>query len=97
MLEAHERVGAMSAQPQTVSETVSEAGREPLLKPGTRTCLCRACGEHFSAPTTFDEHRVGPWADRRCQTARQMFDSGLRQNPKGIWYRPRYAELEVAA
>lgn len=58
-----------------------------MLKPGTRACLCRSCGRIFSAPTTFDVHRVGPMANRRCAVESEMRDAGLEPDPRGVWRR----------
>lgn len=30
---------------------------DPKLKPGTRFCLCRACGQYFGGISGFDLHR----------------------------------------
>jgi hypothetical protein len=38
----------------------------PALRPASRTCLCRTCGDYFGSPSAFDKHRTGPWSGRRC-------------------------------
>ena len=52
-----------------------------------KSCRCGACGAHFRAVSTFDRHRVGGWADRRCLNATEMADSGLYLDKMGFWRR----------
>lgn len=43
-----------------------------------RQCECTGCDERFSAPSTFERHRVGPSGARRCMTAEEMRADGMR-------------------
>lgn len=64
--------------------------------------LCSVCGERFGGLTAFDLHRSGkyPVANekhpvpvgvastmRRCLSAREMIEIGLRRDGKGKWCR----------
>jgi hypothetical protein len=35
---------------------------------------CRSCGAHFTSLRAFDSHRVGPWADRRCELPDELIE-----------------------
>lgn len=48
-------------------------------------CQCARCSCVFRSLSTFDKHRVGPWADRRCLTHQEMQDRGFRQRADGVW------------
>lgn len=40
-------------------ESLAQTGRaDPKLAPGTRFCMCGACGRYFSTPRNFERHRV---------------------------------------
>lgn len=62
---------------------------DPMLPAGSRACLCRACGRYFTSPSTFDAHRRGPMAKRRCAVESEMRDAGLEPDEKGRWRRRR--------
>ncbi len=64
--------------------------------------VCAVCGEKFGGITAFDMHRVGKFPvanprhpvpvgeaakQRRCLTAREMMEAGLRRDGKGKWCR----------
>lgn len=53
------------------------------LRPGTRLCLCRSCGDRFSGPSVFDLHRTGPWSSRRCLTPTERPHMERRED--GVW------------
>lgn len=63
--------------------------RRPILRPGSLACLCRACGVYFLSVRAFDQHRVGPWSERRCLTTPRMSERGLVLDPRGFWRRPQ--------
>ena len=75
------------------------------LRPGSLTCMCRACGAVFKSVRHFDRHREGPVTDRRCLTVARMAGAGFRQDSKGRWIcgaprafaRPRAAALRAEA
>jgi len=58
-----------------------------ILKPGTRTCLCRGCNQYFTSPTSFDKHRVGSYPDRRCMTEFEMREGQLEPDARRVWRR----------
>ena len=60
---------------------------DPLLPIGTRYCRCSSCGAHFGGEKTFERHRVGEMADRRCLSQLEMSAEGLNQDTKGYWRR----------
>ena len=51
-------------------------------------CTCGGCGARFRRLSTFDRHRVGPWADRRCLTAAAMVETGFTLDGNGLWRSP---------
>lgn len=53
-----------------------------------QNCQCRACGLLFRRTSTFDAHRVGRGADRRCQTSTELAERGFTQDARGFWKRP---------
>src|SRR5690606_1230898 len=57
------------------------------LKPGSRACRCSVCGEYFGGEKSFDLHRVGPMADRRCLPRSGMQAAGLELDSSGYWRR----------
>ena len=71
-------------------KTPSASGADPLLRPGTRICLCRNCNQYLASPSTFDAHRTGPYApytDRRCYTESELREKGFTTNSQGFWRR----------
>lgn len=62
-----------------------------ILRPGSRSCLCRACGAAFQSVRAFEAHRVGPWDERRCLTTPRMAERGLQLDPRGFWRWPQRA------
>ncbi len=78
-------------------KTPSSRRDDPLLRPGTRVCLCRKCNQYFASPSTFDAHRTGsyiPYTDRRCYTEFEMSERGFAINPRGLW---RQVVVRIAA
>jgi len=67
-----------------------------LIRPGSRLCLCRACNQYFSSPTSFDKHRAGSYPERRCLSQFEMPDAGLEPDARGIWRRAVESLREVA-
>jgi uncharacterized C2H2 Zn-finger protein len=51
-----------------------------LLRPGSNTCRCTACGEYFSNDRSFTRHR----RDGKCLDPTSR---GLTQDKRGIWRR----------
>lgn len=76
------------------------SGRSTDLKLplGTNFCKCPACGEYFGGVQAFDDHRVGPAADRRCLPLCTMADKQdgrrLRLNSQGYWIQARNGFLD---
>ena len=54
------------------------------LKPTHCRCICAACNESFNSVVAFDKHRVGT-KTRRCLTAGEMYEKGMRENADGYW------------
>ncbi len=50
-----------------------------------QNCQCGGCGKLFRRTSTFDRHRVGVGADRRCLTSMELTDRGWTQDSKGFW------------
>ena len=56
------------------------------LKPTARRCICAACNESFNSVPAFEKHRVGSHkGTRRCLTAGEMYEKGMRENADGYW------------
>ena len=53
---------------------------------GKRMEHCKVCHETFSSTIAGDKHRTGQHGiDRRCLTASEMDEKGLRRNARGVW------------
>jgi len=51
-------------------------------------CQCPACKLYFKSTAAFDKHRVGsytPPTERRCMTEKEMRESGMDTNARGLW------------
>lgn len=63
-------------------------------------CRCAGCGAYFNSGTTFDGHRVGPYApinqpsSRRCLTAAELSAKGWLLNRSGFWISESRAERQ---
>lgn len=56
------------------------------LNAGSMANQCSGCGSLFRAVATFNSHRIGKFGvDRRCMTADEMVNSGLKLNLRGQW------------
>ncbi|MGH7239670.1 MAG: hypothetical protein ACREHG_06345 [Candidatus Saccharimonadales bacterium] len=51
----------------------------------TKVCECAACGERFTTPGNFDQHRSGLWEARICLNPAEV---GMSQNRLGYWLVP---------
>lgn len=49
----------------------------------TKRCHCTGCGEDFSTPANFDQHRTKPQG--RCHNPQRR---GLVQDLRGVWHLP---------
>jgi hypothetical protein len=62
---------------------------DPRLRPGTKHCLCSACGEYFTTPANFDAHRQGNAQNRRCVNPATMTRKNGKPrftlNARGLW------------
>lgn len=68
--------------------TVTAGGHVGAKLTGAR-CKCGGCGEHFNSVSTFDAHRVGSYAARRCLTVAEMTTRGWLRNTGGFWITSR--------
>lgn len=75
-----------------------------MLPPGSKFCQCSGCRAFFTAPSSFDAHRVGKYEitsgpdRRRCLSIAEMRLSGWRQTPDGYWTdRPAMPRVAVFA
>jgi hypothetical protein len=58
---------------------------KPPLRHGSSMCDCPTCGLRFSATSTFDKHRQGPYdGDRRCLTPKEMRAKKMVER-NGVW------------
>lgn len=66
--------------------------RQPVipLPHGSARCLCRACGEYFSTPGTFDRHRH----NGVCLPPERV---GLVRDHIGVWKRAEIRTPEALA
>lgn len=62
--------------------------REQQVTLRGQSCRCGECGLLFRRTSTFDAHRYGPYADRRCHTSMYLSEKGWRQDQGGFWRRP---------
>lgn len=51
-------------------------------------CRCGGCGKAFRRLSTFDSHRIGLMADRRCLTGAELLEMGFREDSQGFWRTP---------
>lgn len=52
--------------------------------------MCPACGLRFTATSTFDKHRVGPFKPlmRRCLSEAELTAKGWAPDARGLWRKP---------
>ena len=68
-----------------------QAGKRNMLPAGSKFCQCSGCGEYFTAPSSFDNHRVGKYEittgpdRRRCLTTAELRTRGWRKTVSGYW------------
>jgi hypothetical protein len=63
-----------------MADTIADS----MLPPGTRYCLCRACGRYFGGETGFNFHRQG----MVCCDDATLGAEGYRINERGYWVKP---------
>ena len=61
---------------------------EDLKDTPTNGYACRACNRMFAGLGAFDDHRVGPYGDRRCDTSKLLLDD------RGYYRQDKPCELQ---